>query len=206
MCVLPCCVVQSSKNLIRWAFFQLAVAAKSFWMKRGWRHDQVRPLAGFSQGSQPHAHAAPPAHAHTTTTLQASPLADLLVFSTIKKRLGGRVRLILSGAAPLATPVQEMLSCCMCAPVLQGYGLTETCAASTIAEPYNWDAIGTVGGPIPGGRGWARLVAASLYTLAAQHSPSADLCWRAPDLTCLHPALHAHVCPVCLPRVSNTRR
>jgi hypothetical protein len=50
---------------------------------------------------------------------QASPLADLLVFNNIKQKLGGRVRLILSGAAPLASPVQEFLAVSMCAPVLQ---------------------------------------------------------------------------------------
>jgi acyl-CoA synthetase (AMP-forming)/AMP-acid ligase II len=74
----------------------------------------------------------------------------MLAFSNIKTKLGGRVRLILSGAAPLAKPAQEFLSCCMCAPVLQGYGLTETCAASSIAEPFRWDTIGTVGAPMPG--------------------------------------------------------
>lgn len=82
--------------------------------------------------------------------LQAAPLADLLAFNKVNRKLGGKVRLILSGAAPLSTPVQQMLSCSMCAPVLQGYGLTETCASSTIAEPYKWDTIGTVGGPMPG--------------------------------------------------------
>jgi acyl-CoA synthetase (AMP-forming)/AMP-acid ligase II len=74
----------------------------------------------------------------------------MLAFNNIKTKLGGRVRLILSGAAPLAKPAQEFLSCCMCAPVLQGYGLTETCAASSIAEPFRWDTIGTVGAPMPG--------------------------------------------------------
>lgn len=82
--------------------------------------------------------------------MQASPLADALAFNAIKAKLGGRVRLILSGAAPLAQPTQEFLSCAMCAPVLQGYGLTETCAASSIAEPFRWDTIGTVGAPMPG--------------------------------------------------------
>lgn len=82
---------------------------------------------------------------------QASPLADLLAFNNIKTKLGGRVRLILSGAAPLSQKVQEFLSVSMCAPVVQGYGLTETCAASSIAEPFRWDTIGTVGAPMPGG-------------------------------------------------------
>lgn len=74
----------------------------------------------------------------------------MLAFNNIKKKLGGRVRLILSGAAPMSKRVQEFLSCSMCAPVLQGYGLTETCAASSIAEPFVWDTIGTVGAPMPG--------------------------------------------------------
>jgi long-chain acyl-CoA synthetase len=41
------------------------------------------------------------------------------VFNAIKQKLGGRVRLILSGAAPLAPQVQEFLAVAMCAPVLQ---------------------------------------------------------------------------------------
>jgi long-chain acyl-CoA synthetase len=72
------------------------------------------------------------------------------VFRKIKQKLGGRVRLILSGAAPLSPAVQEFLAVAMCAPVLQGYGLTETCAATCIAEPFRWEANGTVGGPISG--------------------------------------------------------
>jgi AMP-binding enzyme len=37
----------------------------------------------------------------------------------------------------------------MCAPVVQGYGLTETCAASVIAVPDKWEQTGTVGLPQP---------------------------------------------------------
>jgi hypothetical protein len=43
----------------------------------------------------------------------------MLVFNSIKQKLGGKVRLILSGAAPLSRPVQEFLAVAMCAPVLQ---------------------------------------------------------------------------------------
>lgn len=37
--------------------------------------------------------------------------------------LGGRVRLVISGAAPLSGHVEEFLRVIMCAPVLQGYGM-----------------------------------------------------------------------------------
>ncbi|KAK9828036.1 hypothetical protein WJX81_003948 [Elliptochloris bilobata] len=80
---------------------------------------------------------------------QASPFFDKLVFSKIKARLGGRVNLILSGGAPLAGHVEEFLKVAMCAPVVQGYGLTETCAASFIGIPDDKGMSGTVGPALP---------------------------------------------------------
>ena len=71
----------------------------------------------------------------TPCLLQASPFFDRLVFNKIKGRLGGRVRIIVTGGAPLASHTEEFLKVAMCAPVVQGYGLTETCAASCIAWP-----------------------------------------------------------------------
>ncbi len=45
------------------------------------------------------------------------------------------MRLVASGSAPLAAHVEEFLKTVMCAPVAQGYGLTETCGSSFIALP-----------------------------------------------------------------------
>ena len=67
--------------------------------------------------------------------MQASPLFDKVVFSKVKAALGGRVKLIVTGGAPLARHVEDFLKVTMCCPVVQGYGLTETCAASFIAVP-----------------------------------------------------------------------
>lgn len=50
---------------------------------------------------------------------QAAPFFDKLVFSKVKARLGGRVRLIVSGGAPLAPHVEEFLKVAMCTPVVQ---------------------------------------------------------------------------------------
>lgn len=50
----------------------------------------------------------------------------------VKEGLGGNVRLILSGAAPLATHVEEFLRVVSCAHVLQGYGM-HCCIAASFA-------------------------------------------------------------------------
>lgn len=57
-----------------------------------------------------------------------------LLFRKVKKLLGGRVRMMLSGGAPLSAATQRFMNVCFCCPVGQGYGLTETCGAGTITE------------------------------------------------------------------------
>jgi long-chain acyl-CoA synthetase len=78
----------------------------------------------------------------------ASKLFDKLLFNKVRMGLGGRVRLVISGAAPLSGHVEEFLRVIMCAPVLQGYGLTETCAASFIQVLDVISMNGTVGPPL----------------------------------------------------------
>ncbi|KAL7121545.1 hypothetical protein ACP275_02G188500 [Erythranthe tilingii] len=81
---------------------------------------------------------------------EAAPLLDKHVFNKVKEGLGGNLRLILSGAAPLSSSVETFLRVVTCAHVLQGYGLTETCAGSFVALPDELTMIGTVGPPLPG--------------------------------------------------------
>ncbi|KAL4444633.1 hypothetical protein ABPG77_002450 [Micractinium sp. CCAP 211/92] len=80
---------------------------------------------------------------------KAAPVFDKIVFSKIKEKLGGRVKLVVSGGAPLARHVEDFLKVTMCCRVVQGYGLTETCAASFIAVPDQPAHAGTVGPPQP---------------------------------------------------------
>ncbi|XP_062074556.1 long chain acyl-CoA synthetase 4-like [Humulus lupulus] len=81
--------------------------------------------------------------------VEASPICDKVVFNKVKQGLGGNVRLILSGAAPLSTHVEAYLRVVTCAHVLQGYGLTETCAGTFVSLPNELPMLGTVGPPVP---------------------------------------------------------
>ena len=74
--------------------------------------------------------------------------AERLVFSRIKERLGGRIRFMLSGAAPLAKETAELFHA-LDLLVLEGYGLTESTGASTLNTPRAF-RFGTVGLPLPG--------------------------------------------------------
>ncbi|KAM7274712.1 hypothetical protein ACFE04_016578 [Oxalis oulophora] len=85
---------------------------------------------------------------------EASRLADLLAFRKVlhpvlripvKAKLGGRLRLILSGGAPLSSEIEEFLRVTCCAFVVTGYGLTESCGAATIGYPDEMSMIGTAG-------------------------------------------------------------
>lgn len=77
----------------------------------------------------------------------ASPLADLIAFRKVKNKLGGRVRAMVSGAAPWSREVEEFLRVTCCCFVVQGYGLTESCGLTTIGFPDEMSMVGTVGVP-----------------------------------------------------------
>ncbi|KAL9664907.1 hypothetical protein QQ045_020316 [Rhodiola kirilowii] len=75
-------------------------------------------------------------------------LWNLVVFRKVKAVLGGRIRFLLSGGAPLSADTQRFINICLGAPIGQGYGLTETCAAGTFTE-YDDTSVGRVGAPLP---------------------------------------------------------
>ncbi|KAJ0063648.1 hypothetical protein NL108_004774 [Boleophthalmus pectinirostris] len=77
----------------------------------------------------------------------STPLCDRLVFRKVRSLLGGRVRVLLSGGAPLSAATQRFMNVCFCCPVGQGYGLTETCGAGTVSELWDY-STGRVGEPL----------------------------------------------------------
>ena len=75
-------------------------------------------------------------------------LADRLVYAKVKDRLGGRLRLAISGGAPLSAEIAEFFHA-IDILLVEGYGLTEcTTAAST--NTHEVFRFGTVGRALPG--------------------------------------------------------
>ena len=75
-------------------------------------------------------------------------LADRLVFSKVRERLGGRLRLGVSGAAPLGVDVLEFFNS-LNMLVIEGYGLTETSSSLSVNDPDDYK-FGTVGHAVEG--------------------------------------------------------
>ncbi|KXZ49465.1 hypothetical protein GPECTOR_21g691 [Gonium pectorale] len=109
----------NSAGLVKKALFNWGFNRKLFFLRQGYSHTK------------------------------AAPFFDKLVFSKIAARFGGKIKAVVSGGAPLAPHVEDFLRVAMCAPVVQGYGLTETSAASFIASADVMDHAATVGPPTP---------------------------------------------------------
>ncbi|XP_074229740.1 long-chain-fatty-acid--CoA ligase 5 [Camelus bactrianus] len=72
---------------------------------------------------------------------------DKLIFSKIQESLGGKVRFLVTGAAPISSPVLTFLRAAMGCPVFEAYGQTECTAGCTITSPGDWTS-GHVGVPM----------------------------------------------------------
>ncbi|HWW67048.1 MAG TPA: AMP-binding protein, partial [Solirubrobacterales bacterium] len=75
-------------------------------------------------------------------------LADRRVLSKIRGLFGGRLRLAVSGAAPINPEILRFFDAAGVL-VLEGWGMTETSTAATISTPDDFK-IGTIGKPFPG--------------------------------------------------------
>lgn len=74
-------------------------------------------------------------------------LAHMLVCKKVHKRLGGRIRYLVSGGAPLSKDV-ELFFNSLNLPVIQGYGLTETSPIVSV-NSFDNSVVGSVGQPLP---------------------------------------------------------
>jgi long-chain acyl-CoA synthetase len=74
--------------------------------------------------------------------------ADKRVLSKIRGLFGGRIRLAVSGAAPINPEILRFFDAAGVL-VLEGWGMTETSTAATISTPEDFK-VGTIGKPFPG--------------------------------------------------------
>ena len=74
--------------------------------------------------------------------------ADKKVLSKIRGLFGGKIRLAVSGAAPINPEILRFFDAAGVL-VLEGWGMTETSTAATISSPDDFK-VGTIGKPFPG--------------------------------------------------------
>jgi long-chain acyl-CoA synthetase len=118
-------------------------------------HDMLRDLARepemsrnmFEQGLRLRAKQQRGEHLRVTERVSLN-LAEKLVIGKLKARLGGRLRLAFSGAAPLPVEVAEFLNA-VGVTIYEGYGLTES-SGSTTTNPTGAARFGSVGKALPG--------------------------------------------------------
>ncbi|XP_054806364.1 long chain acyl-CoA synthetase 6, peroxisomal-like [Prosopis cineraria] len=108
-----------------------------------------------------------------------SPMWDRLVFNKIKEKLGGRVRLMVSGASPLSPDIMDFLKICFGGRVSEGYGMTETtCVISCMDEGDKLS--GHVGSPNAACEIKLVDVPEMSYTSEDWPNPRGEICVRGP--------------------------
>uniref|UniRef100_A0A8C4EC46 Long-chain-fatty-acid--CoA ligase n=1 Tax=Dicentrarchus labrax TaxID=13489 RepID=A0A8C4EC46_DICLA len=73
---------------------------------------------------------------------------DKIIFKKVQASLGGRVRLMITGAAPVSPTILTFLRAALGCQFYEGYGQTECTAGCTMSMPGDWTA-GHVGPPLP---------------------------------------------------------
>ena len=69
--------------------------------------------------------------------LPGSRVLDAVVFKKVKDATGGRLKLCMNGGGPIAKDTLRFISMAI-APMISGYGLTETTAMGALMEPTHW--------------------------------------------------------------------
>jgi long-chain acyl-CoA synthetase len=88
---------------------------------------------------------------------------------------------MITGSAPMTQDCRDFLQIVFACPVLEGYGLTETCAVTTLATPA-FPSGNHIGGPTPGIEMCLYDVPDMNYTSNDQPAPRGEVCVRGPSL------------------------
>eukprot|EP01128_Nolandella_sp_AFSM9_P005616 TRINITY_DN2746_c0_g1_i1.p1 TRINITY_DN2746_c0_g1~~TRINITY_DN2746_c0_g1_i1.p1 ORF type:complete len:649 (-),score=154.76 TRINITY_DN2746_c0_g1_i1:37-1983(-) len=109
-------------------------------------------------------------------------LYDSIVFGKVKAKLGGRVRVMVTGSAPLSDTVMNFLRVCFSVPVIEGYGQTENAAGLT-TQLSSQQSCGHVGFVIPSAEIKLIDLPAQDYLSSDKPYPRGEICFRGPIAT-----------------------
>ncbi|KAL2150683.1 hypothetical protein VTH82DRAFT_7246 [Thermothelomyces myriococcoides] len=112
--------------------------------------------------------------------LPGTGLLDRTVFAPVRAITGGRLRFIVNGASGIAAPTLHFMSMVV-APMLNGYGLTETCGNGALGCPLQWTS-GTTIGPVPGAVEIKLVSLPELGYSAASSPPQGEILIRGPPV------------------------
>jgi long-chain acyl-CoA synthetase len=101
------------------------------------------------------------------------------VFKKFKMILGGEIRLMLTGSAPIEVKTLDFLKICFCCPFLEGYGMTETTCAGTTTLYENSES-GTIGGPIANVRMKLKDLPELCYLTTDKPNPRGEIMIKSP--------------------------
>jgi long-chain acyl-CoA synthetase len=75
-------------------------------------------------------------------------LLDGVAFGAVRASAGGRLRFVFNGASGVSAATREFISLTL-APMIGGYGLTETCGCGALGSPLQWEPAGGAVGTVP---------------------------------------------------------
>lgn len=108
------------------------------------------------------------------------PFWDRLIFNKVKQALGGNVRVMVTGSAPIGKDVMQFLRIALCCDIREGYGATETCAASSVHYANEYKA-GHIGAPFTCNE-IKLLDVPEMNYLSTDPYPRGEICIRGPNV------------------------
>ncbi|TIA90558.1 hypothetical protein E3P99_01513 [Wallemia hederae] len=107
-------------------------------------------------------------------------LWDKLIFNKIRQVLGGKIKIIITGSAPISPEVLDVLKVSLCIPIVEGYGLTEAsiCVRTIRDDPHSSGCVGPV---VPGFEIKLKDVPEMNYYSTDQPYPRGEICIKSPS-------------------------
>ena len=106
---------------------------------------------------------------------------DKIVFGKVAALLGGKVKLMATGSAPIDKGVLDFLKVSFSCPIIEGYGLTESATGGCTTKPED-PVAGHVGGPREGCKLRLRDVPDMEYLSTDKPYPRGEICMKGPAL------------------------